>query len=665
MENRELEIRACRAEVEVLTQRVNALRIRLDALEGAQTEMQPFTQPAAQPAAPPSPVQAPPPKQEEPQKYQNLESAVGRNLFAVLASVLVLLGVGVFISTIYEQIPEIVKIVAIYIFGFVLLGVGLVLYRKNDNKFWLGVASCGMAELLVSIITSHSYFGVLPLAGTFLLVLVWIIGSFLLTKYHPTVFKTIGFIGFLISISLGLNLLAWNEIGIYMTLLGAYMVLSVFFMVTNKDQVAMNTAMAFFSSAGLLMFWDLGPRLPEEMDWVPGVVFLTILAVFHGVYVWKAKLHRNAYPMYAILTVVLAAILLDYYRPMVTVPVIGVAALVLWGIQSWWGCDRNMRILYTALAGVYLMFAAFYQISNQPEMWWFIAFTAAAYGLYWLTKKRDAAWLGWLCYLMFYLRGWGPEWVIWALFLGAGVLFLLSDSKWLRRDRALQTAWYVVLFLSGHGLLGQLRQPFLENTDYQDLWAFYEISDAVFYAILAAANVWYLRRTMEDKEKILRITGPSVVVMALQGYVFVECMTAVDSDIWFVSGLGIIGSMLILSFSLWYSFKTKGSSRNLMVWQFIKFTLYCWGVLALLNSPNILMHISLLVIAIGAVVLGFKLGHKAVRVYGLVLSLVDVVSLVRFNIDYGNSLQLAGGIVLCGVLCFVISFLYSRLSKVF
>ena len=656
MENRELELRQCREELNVLTKRVDLLRARLDALEGVQPVQE-------VPQSLPLPVE--PPQQPEAGKYRNLESAVGRNLFAVLASVLVLLGVGVFISTIYEQIPEMVKIIAIYIFGFVLLGVGLVIYRKNENKFWLGVASCGLAELLVSIITSHSYFEVLPLTGTFLLVLVWIVGSFLLTKYHPTVFKTIGFIGFLISISLGLELVAWNETGIYLTLLGAYLVLSVFFMVTNKNHVVMNTAMAFFSVAGLLMFWDLGPRLPEEMNWVPGVVFLAILAVFDGVYVWKAKVHKNAYPMYAILTVVLAAILLAYYRPMVTVPVIGVAALALWWIQSRWGCDQNMRILYTALAGAYLMFAAVYQISNQPEMWWFIAFTAAAYGLYWLTKKRDIAWLGWLCWLMFYLRGWGADWVIWVLFLGAGGLFLLSDSKWIRRDRALQTAWYVMLFLSGHGLLGVLREPFLENMDYRELRAFYEISDAVFYTILAAVNVWYLHRTMRDKEKLLRITGPSVAVMALQGYVFFQCMTAVDSERWLVSALGVVGSMLVLSYSLWYSFRTRGANHRLMVWQFIKFTMYCWGVLALLNSSNILMHISPLLIAIVAVVLGFKLGHKAVRVYGLVLSLVDVVSLVLFNIDYGNSLQLAGGIVLCGVLCFVISFIYSRLSKVF
>ena len=656
MENREQEIRVCRGEVAALKARLQILESRLDALEGKPAEV-----------VAPQPVQIPPQQVqvEKTPPQQNLESAVGRNLFAVLASVLVLIGVGVFISTIYEQIPEVVKIAAIYMFGFVLLGVGLVIYRKNDNKFWLGVASCGLAELLVSIITSHSYFGILPLIPTFALVLVWILSSFWLTRFHPTVFKTIGFVGFLISISLGLNLVAWNEIGIYVTLLGAYVVLSIFFMVTNRDYVNLNTAMACFSAAGLLMFWDFGIRLPEELWRVPGVVFMVILGVFHGVYVWKAKLNKNAYPMYSILTVALAVILLAGYRSWETVPVIGVMVILLWAVQHWWDCDRNMRIFYTALAGAYLAFAATYQISHVPQMWWFMGFAAAAYGLYWLTKQRDIAWLGWLCYLMFYLRGWEADWVIWVLFLGAGVMFLLSDSRWLRRDRALQTAWYVTLFAVAQTLEATiLLQCVTEMPDVPG-WTLYQTGDAIFYTLMAAANVWYLHRTMADREKLLRITPTSLVVMAMQVYAFLECMTAVGSELWYVTALGILGSMMILSYSLWYSFKTRGTASKLTVWQFVKFTLYAWAVLVILDSPNILTHISLLLVAILAVAVGFKLGHKAVRVYGLALSLVDVVSLVLFNIDYGNSLQLAGGIVLCGILCFVISFIYSRLSKVF
>lgn len=653
MDNREMEIRACQTELAELRRRMDGLETRLNALEG-------------KPAIQTQPVVTAPVQIGKTPEHQNWESAVGRNLFAVLASVLVLIGVGVFISTIYEQIPQIVKIIAIYVFGFALLGTGLVIYRKNGNKFWLGVASCGLAELLVSIITSHSYFGVLPLTGTFLLVLVWIVGSFLLTKFHPTVFKTIGFVGFIISISLGLSLVEWNETGIYLTLLGAYTVLSLFFMATNKNYVNLNTILAVGSVAGLLMFSDLVDWLPAELHWLSGVLIVTILCVFHGTYVWKGRLHKDAYPVYSVLTVLVAMSHLSVYEPGVALAVTGTVAFLLWFIQNRWGSQEYVRYVYTALVGICLLLWAYGQIgANQPEQWWYAAFTVAAYGLYWLTEKRDIPWLGLLCFGIFYYRGIGQDWLPWAAFPVAGLLFWLCGGQWLRRDRWLQLAWYVVMFLMAHDLQRLIHRPILENLTGVAWWMGRQISDGILFTVLAAANVWYLHRTLADREKILRITGPGVAVMALQGYVFLECMSAVDSEVWFVSGLGILSSMLILSYSLWYTFKIRGSSRNLMIWQFVKFTLYCWTVLSLLDSPGILLHISLLLVAILAVALGFRLGHKAVRIYGLVLSLMDVVSLVLFNIDYGNSLQLAGGIILCGVLCFVISFIYSRLSKVF
>lgn len=656
MDHREQEILACRAELAELRRRTDVLGMRLDALEGRA-------------ASKPRPAETVPmvvPEKTEPPKERNLEGTIGRNLFAVLASVLVLIGVGVFISTIYEQIPEIVKIAAIYVFGFALLGAGLTVYRKNGNKFWLGVASCGLAELLVSIITSHSYFGVLPLLPTFALVLVWIAGSFWLTKFHPTVFKTIGFVGFLISIALGLSLVEWKETGIYLTLLGAYTVLAVFFMVTNRRYVIMNTVMAFCAVAGLWMFSDLDARLPEELHWLTGALMMGILGVFQVVYARKGRLHKNAYPLFSALTVAAAVSHLSVYRAEVAVLVVGAVIFVLWFVQNRWGCLREMRVCYTVLAAIYMIVAALVQIPYVHGMWWFPAFAAVAYGLYWMTGKRDMAWLGLVCFGLFCLRYVSAIWLQGAVLAAAVGMFLLSRSRWLRKDAALETAWYLAAFWLAYELAEAVCWDLVIREIWKDHpWELYRIRDGIFYGVMAAVNVWYLHRIMEDKEKILRITGPAVAVMLLQGYVFVMCMDAVDSRVGFVSGLGIAGSLGILSYSLWYTFKIKGSNRNLMIWQFVKFTLYCWAILAILESPGILIHISLLLVAIAAVVLGFKLGHKAVRVYGLVLSLVDVVSLVLFNIDYGNSLQLAGGIVLCGVLCFVISFLYSRLSRAF
>lgn len=664
MENKEFEIQACRAEVQELTRRVNELSARIKKLEGEQVQA---VTPAVKPYVPPVKrpvVQAPPAeKTDKVSRWQNLEDAVGKKLFAVLASLLVLLGVGVFISTIYEQIPEFVKIIAIYLFGFALLGSGLVLYSRKKNNFWLGVASCGLAELLVSIITSHSYFEVLSLPATFLLILVWIIATFRLAKVQPFVFKTIGYVGFTVSILLGLSLVTAEDMLIYLMLLASFALLAVSFMITHREHTVMNTVLAFCNVANLCWFLNMRSFLPEAFHWVSGVIAFLILGVFHGMYLFQSDLSRKAYPFFSIATLLVASLFLQPYDAAVQLPAVLLVVLALWVANSLVAENQDYRVCFAGFAAVCLFGFA----DNVPDyrwmlFFWYAGFVAVAYILYFFTKKRDIAWLGFVCFAIFYLNTNAIHDVVLVLnFAAALAFFVLNSSKLLRKDDALQTAWYVLVFIIAHSL--KTRMLVLIHESGTSSIQLAEIGNSIFYALYTMINTAYLHTTIADKTKILRITGKGIVLMVLQGILFLNCMIVVDSGIWYVALMGVAASMLILAYSLHYTYKTKGNNRNLMVWQFVKFTLYSGLVLTILDSPDLLLNIVLLLLAILAVIVGFRLDQKSVRIYGLVLSLVDVVSLVLFNVDYSDSLQFAGGIVLCGALCFVISFIYSKISK--
>ena len=649
MENRELQIQECRREIRELRNRLDDLNARVEALAGTDKAVPVAPKPVRQPVP-----AASPPVREKPDT--NLENTVGRNLFAVLASLLVLLGVGVFISTIYEYIPQFVKILAIYIFGGVLLGAGLLLCRKNGNKFWLGVASCGLAELLVSVIASYTYFEVLPLLPTFGLILVWIMGSLWLTRFHPTVFKTIGYIGFMISMILGLDLLTGRDTAIYLALLAAYVVLSLFFMVSHKGFVTMNTIMAVGSVIGLCMFLGLPNYLPEGWEKSGIWVALGILTLFHGVYVLRARLSANAYPLFALATVAVLFLFLLPWRIEQILPLMLGVILVLWFVGHRLNADRGCRIFFLAFVVAFSLALSLFGY-GWDFYGWYPVFAAAAYMLFFLTRSREAGWMAFAWFLIFWQYAAGTEvWIHMASCAAAAAVFAALYFGLPRRDAVLETAWYVVLFWIGHGLRDDLWQ-WLESAN---AW---ETVNGLSYALMTLINTGYFHLVTRDKERNMKITGRGAVVVLLQAYLFFANMSGVGSRLWFVSLLGVASSMLILSHSLWYTFKTRDRHRGLMVWQFLKFSLYCCAVLVILDSPSILVNIALLVIAIVAIGVGFRLGHKSVRVYGLVLSLLDVVCLVLFNIDYSDSLQLAGGIILCGGLCFVISFIYSRISK--
>jgi hypothetical protein len=661
MEDRQREILTCRRELDELKDRVRKLSVRLDRLEGKAevpaVSVRQKKEPDHQENRP-IPVR----KQDDPAERTNLESLVGRNLFAVLASVLVLLGVGVFISTIYEQIPEVVKIGAIYLFGFVMLGSGLVIYRKNGNKFWLGVASCGLAELLVSIITSHSYFHVLSLPWTFVLVLVWILGSFWLTRFQPTVFKIIGYCGLIISMLLGLSLVGRKDTLTYMVLAGAYLLLASFFMVTHREKVKLNTALALCSTLALGMFLQMERYLQEHLDWLPAVWVLGALIIFHTIYLAVAKLHPKAYPFFAGLSLWVGSIFVSPVPMTVFVPVVLGLILVLCYLVQKSSRESVGRICFLAMVGLYLFnLCTTLGVTQDQLRYWFPVAALLAVGLYRWTGQWDGGWLSLiLCGVFCVFPNSTHDSVPWG-FAVTAAYFTLYSSPLVRKDKNIRIAWYLLTAMASWHLVNWIRYRICATgAAYGPVT---ELCFGVYFAVMALVNTVYLHLRLRDREKILRVDMYSVLVMVPQALFMFGCLSYVGSDVWYISGLGVAGSLLTLAYSLHYSLKTRGTDRRLTVWQFVKFTLYCWYVLVALSSPDILVNITLLLIAVAAVALGFRLGHKAVRIYGLVLSLVDVVSLVLFRIDFSDSLQLAGGIVLCGVLCFVISFIYSRISR--
>lgn len=660
MKNREREIQECRQEIQRLQWQLNKVSARVEALAGeparqqnSQVEMPAAYQQTAMPK----------PQPKVGSKYADLESTIGKNLFPILASLLVLLGVGVFIASIYEHIPEFIKVIAIYAFGFALLGGGLLIYRRQENKFWLGIASCGLAELLVSIISSHSYFGILPLPAAFILILFWIAGSMYLTKFNPVVFKTIGYIGFHISIVLGLSLLAENELLMFATLLAAYVALSVFFMMTNNEQKRMNSIMAIISMAGLAYFIDMPIFLPVSMSWLCGAVITTIVIGLHGVYLVWAKLSPKYYALFASMTMLTLTMFLTEYDLTYTIPILLTALLLMWVLIENMEKDKVTSLVFTILSAFLILVTP--EAGGDFDVWtvqgWYPAFIIAGYLLFWKTKGRGVAWVTLAAAAEFGIfaidQDLGTH-IIAVVIPAAAVVAHMTGA--VNKDEYLQTTWYALLFLLFHTFREDAKEMVIRA--YDD-WTYIQICNAVFFAALAVIHLVYSNATLTDKEFFSKLTPVRIFLLLLQAYIFINCMSLIDSTMWPAVLLSIMTSLMIISYSLWHTYKTRGDNRKLLLWQFIKFSLYCWQVLAVLGSPGVLVNISLLVIAIVAIFIGFRLEAKIVRVYGLALSLLDVVSLVLLNVDHSNPIHLSAGIVLCGALCFAISFFYSRFPK--
>ena len=71
----------------------------------------------------------------------------------------------------------------------------------------------------------------------------------------------------------------------------------------------------------------------------------------------------------------------------------------------------------------------------------------------------------------------------------------------------------------------------------------------------------------------------------------------------------------------------------------------------------------MLLFAAGSIVFGFYKNYKSFRVYGLILSMVSIFKLVLFDVTNKSALYNAVGFLVCGLICFGISFLYNKIEN--
>lgn len=101
-------------------------------------------------------------------------------------------------------------------------------------------------------------------------------------------------------------------------------------------------------------------------------------------------------------------------------------------------------------------------------------------------------------------------------------------------------------------------------------------------------------------------------------------------------------------------------------WLVFKYLLLIWAVIlsfADLGVASAIYSVSGLVVAILSISVGFKLSIKSIRLYGLVLTVMMVAKFILVDLSQENSIVRVLALVLGGSLCFLISYIYNRLSE--
>lgn len=108
--------------------------------------------------------------------------------------------------------------------------------------------------------------------------------------------------------------------------------------------------------------------------------------------------------------------------------------------------------------------------------------------------------------------------------------------------------------------------------------------------------------------------------------------------------------------------KENGTNTDRELLFGLKHTVWVMVLFCGFEVPGILLSIGFLLLALGFILFGFWKNRKTVRVFGLVLILISVCKLILIDISYERLILRACSFLLCGVLCFAISFIYNRMN---
>lgn len=111
-----------------------------------------------------------------------MENWFGRNVLGVAASILFFIGLIVFAVWVYNDIPDTVKVILMFLLSAAVTATGIGLTARRRNNFTLILTGCGSGLLFISILLTHVYFGRLNDIATFFLLLVWLAASLFLSR---------------------------------------------------------------------------------------------------------------------------------------------------------------------------------------------------------------------------------------------------------------------------------------------------------------------------------------------------------------------------------------------------------------------------------------------------------------------------------------------------
>lgn len=648
-----------------------------------------FSRPQGERPAPPAPKRRPsappPPRPPKKPRVALSESSIGKYILSLLASLLILLGCCALILMGWGYMSPPVRAAVIALGGALFLGAGQGLGKRLPKPFTDSLTACGLGILYADVIALYQAWALVPLWGVLGLILAWDAACVLLGRRGKSkLFYYVLGLGNLVTAALVSQLISDSPLSaVSLLFVGCTQAGAIW--AFRRQYGKFDPVLAFTGGAAVLYLdathyatihhffqgYRVGPG-----PWV--VLCLALCFALSCLLLWSAgrilglKPGRGGTAAYLCLTipVLLGSLLMSsalghYAGAASGLPVLGhhlpllLAALAGAGMLL----SREFRkaaycvcapVLFCAAEGL----AVYHKFDVSGA-----ALAALGSGLVYLRYRDKVS--QWVCAAAYGLclgLGWmlqNPVPYVLAALLSLALPILLAYS-WRACESRRQA---LGITLCGYAAaLVLLRGAVLWDLVMMDemfALAFLALLGVLLAAFPLALKGAYSRRpVLRLHERIQAFGFDAVLLFWTLGFEWAgPAARALAVLLLFVQGLNLLHGA-------YFRWDTGGRCG--------------WGIAAAgcltVNAIRcaqmtpagawpIFLSVLCIAMAVGYIVLGFHRQAKPLRIFGLVLSIASVLKMVTLDIVGSPSLFRVAALLLGGVLCFAISFVYNRVEQ--
>lgn len=556
----------------------------------------------------------------------SFERRFGREAMGIIASVFVFIG----LLLLYAFLPRFMRIIGIYVIGLLMIAVGFIGKKHSKYKIFFDCfAGCGAGVIYISLFLTYGYYAIANYFSLYIGIFIWAVIILFMSKKIFPIFRIIGQAGITISIlfyiaNLNFYFLKspdeWQKI--FFTIIYFFIVCIVYQLADSRKGLKSNLLTIIFFTVDIILitipFKTSNSIISDTKIWsvLTGSVLILFILFQYFWYIWKIEWSERQYPAMFCSVSIWTLFFIKITSNNLLYPLGGdiknliiiAMAVALWCICQW-HCESKVvkNIILTVF--LIMLLPAIHRLSDYYELCLWIILIAAITinGLYFLEK--------------YYI----------------------------------QTAYVFLIY----GLIFTVPSMSILNEMLKSSYMF-----LLIYAIIALINAFttlYCRHKHLQKG-LQNIAYGITILQMLSGFVLI--LTIRDDFI----PLVILADMLVISVFLLNSifiFKQSNKYPLILIYLCIKLTILILFILPSFYANRYVYSIACIAFGIILLVFGFMKSKKCVRIYGLSLFMLFVCKLLLLDISYNNLKLRALGFLACGIICFGISYLYSRMDKFF